>query len=87
MGKPYFSKLKTVIHEPISVIFLSINHKSDNGAVATRKHFVRHKTNQQLHQLKKNDMGNRILAEILPIFLFFYFDEIEGLSRYTKRDP
>ena len=38
MGAPYFSKLKTVIHELIFVKndFYSKNIKDDNGAVAMR---------------------------------------------------
>ena len=51
----FFSELKTLIHELICVInnFYPASIKNNNGAVTTRKSFVRREQKQQLHQLKK----------------------------------
>ena len=44
--------------------------------------------NQQLNQLKKGQhRGIEDLLKSSPMFLFFYFNEIEDVSSYTKETP
>ena len=53
-----------------------------------RKTFVRREQNQQLDRLKKG--RHRVIEDLLkcaPMFLLFYFCEIEGVSRYIERYP
>ena len=58
--------------------------KNDNGASAMIK-TVCCKWNQQIHPLiKVRHKGIEDFLNCAPMFLFFSFDEIEGVSRYTK---
>ena len=43
--------------------------------------------NQQLHQLKKDNIGDGRISELSPYVLAFYFNEIGGFSCYLKQDP
>ena len=47
------------------------------------KGYVRREQRQHLHQFKKENIG-----ELKTCWnIVFYFDEIEGVLRYKKRDP
>ena len=79
--------LKTLIYEVICVnkfLYLA-TIKNDNGAVAMRNCFCATRTKATNPPIKKGKhRGIKDLMKCAPMFLVFYFDEIEGISRFTK---
>ena len=75
MGMPYFSKLKTIIHELISVknVFKPATTNNENGAVAMREILCGSNESNISINLKK--VQQRVIKELLKcaLMLLFYF--------------
>ena len=69
-------------------IILSSNHQKWQWGSRNGNFFVRREQKQQLQQLKKDrHRGIKKLLNCAPIFLFFYFDEIEFFCVTQNETP